>query len=284
MSIKLVKFNEHKNDEDYLLRNQYSQWKSNMDKKHIGANFFILFKDFDKHLRDISSGALKLYLYYGFHAKNDTGESWHSIDTIRKYFDVSEKSINNWNNELIERGLIKRLSKGKSLNKTTYLLPFSMNYIHIKSIDIFNSPDFNSVYGNVHKVFHLFQWRQNDDNSNNFETPYHTCVVVYEKEILKGDNHFTAFEFDLNGLFNSKCISENNISSEIYTFTSPLVGADIGINISDSVIGIAVNAQYNLKKRKVIYELIRELIDSSTNLDYYDSVEFIDITTNDTNK
>ena len=69
--IKLAKIYEHKTDEDFLLCDQYSQWKNNMDKKNVGANFFILFKDFDKHLRDISSGALKLYLYYGFHSKNN---------------------------------------------------------------------------------------------------------------------------------------------------------------------------------------------------------------------
>ncbi|WP_288222528.1 helix-turn-helix domain-containing protein [uncultured Clostridium sp.] len=276
MSIKLAKLNQHQNDEDALLCDQYYQWKNNMDKKQVGAKFFILFKDFDKHLRDISSGALKLYLYYGFHAKNETGVSWHSVETIREYFNVSEKSINNWNNELIERGLIKRLSKGKSLNKTTYLLPFSMNYIKVKNIEMFNSPDFNSVYGNMFKAFHLFQWRQNDGESNSFETPYHTCVIVYEKEVLNGNNHYTAFEFDLNDLFKDTCVSELNISDDIYTFTSTINSQSIGLNISIPITGVAINAKYNLKKRKIIYELIQELIDTSTNLDFYDSVELVD--------
>ena len=37
------------------------------------------FVNFLPYLKD---GAVKLYLYYAAAANNDTGESWHSIDTI----------------------------------------------------------------------------------------------------------------------------------------------------------------------------------------------------------
>ena len=132
MSLKLAKANEPSNDKHSLMCEQYDTWRKNQDKSQLGSKFFILFKDFEDHLRDIPPGPLKLYLYYGFNSKNETGISWHSIDTIKDYFNVSEKTINNWNSELIKRGLIERESKGNSRNKTTYLLPFSMNCIKEK--------------------------------------------------------------------------------------------------------------------------------------------------------
>lgn len=272
-SIKLAKVNESPNDENSLLCDQYSNWKFNMDKKQVGAKFFILFKDFESHLKDISSGALKLYLYYGFHAKNETGVSWHSIDTIKDYFNVSEKSINNWNNELIDRGLIQRLSKNNSRNKVTYLLPFSMNFIKPKDLEIFKNTSFASVYGKLIKAFHLFQWRQDEENSTSFKTPYHTLILVYERNVKKGANQFTAFEIAINDENSSKCINLSSVNSEIYTFDS-----DIDLDILDITVkiqGIAVNSQHNLKKRKVIYELIKELLDPDTNLDHYEKVKLI---------
>lgn len=276
--IKLVKVNESSNDENSLLCDQYANWKFNMDKKQVGAKFFILFKDFECHLKDISSGALKLYLYYGFHAKNETGVSWHSIDTIKTYFDVSEKSINNWNNELIERGLIQRLSKNNSRNKVTYLLPFSMNFIRPKDIEIFNNENFSSVYGTIVKAFHLFQWRQDEENSTSFKTPYHTLILVAERNVKKGANQFTAFEIAINDDNSSSCINIPSVNSDIYTFTSDLdLELDLGLELSIEVQGIAVNSQHNLKKRKVIYELIKELLDPKTNLDHYEKVQLIDI-------
>lgn len=274
--IKLAKVNNSPNDENSLLCDQYYNWKFNMDKKQVGAKFFILFKDFELHLKCISSGALKLYLYYGFHAKNETGISWHSIDTIKDYFGVSEKSINNWNNELIERGLIQRLTKNHSRNKVTYLLPFSMNFIKPKNFEIFKNTSFSNVYGTLVKSFHFFQWRQDEENSTSFQTPYHSLILVYERKVINGDNQFTAFEISINDNFKSKCINIPSVNSDIYTFNST-IDLDMNIDINVQIQGIAVNSQHNLKKRKIIYELVKELLDPATNLDHYEKVQLINI-------
>ncbi|KJF62421.1 hypothetical protein TZ54_15365 [Clostridioides difficile] len=145
--------------EDNIYERQYKTWKSNLDKEILNGKFFILYKDFEKHLKDISSGALKLFLYYGFQSKNDTGLSYHSIERCSQYFGVSEKTINNWNKELLNRGLIYRKSKGNRLNKTTYLLPFSMNLMTIKNSEIKSlstNISFEEVFWKCYKSFSLF--------------------------------------------------------------------------------------------------------------------------------
>ena len=116
--IKLAKKDSSNKSIDNIYKSNYKQWKVNLEKNK--TPYFMLSKVFDKHLREITSGALKLYLYYGFHSKNDTGVSWHSIETISDYFQVSEKTINNWNKELIERGLIHRDSKDNRRNFRWY--------------------------------------------------------------------------------------------------------------------------------------------------------------------
>lgn len=275
MTIRLAKRNSLLTDEHTLLRDQYSNWKFNMDKNNTGAKFFILYKDFEDHLKDISSGALKLYLYYGFSSKNETGESWHSIDTISSYFNVSEKTINNWNNELIERGLIYRLSRGNSLNKVTYLMPFTMNYLKLKDNSILNNIHFNQIYGRQFKAFHLFQWRQGENSS--FNIPYHTCILIYKKDIPRSKDHYTAFEIDINHLYKDICIDESVLKNDIYNFDSPLDYHALGINLDVDVKGIAINTQYNLKRRKIIYDLVKELNDEQTDFDYYEYVNLIDL-------
>ena len=84
--MKLYKKENKIKNEDYWYKEKYKEWKKNMSKSQLSMNFFMLYKNFDEYLKEISSGALKLYLYYGFHSKNETGESWHSIETIRKIF------------------------------------------------------------------------------------------------------------------------------------------------------------------------------------------------------
>jgi len=79
------------------------------------------FVNFLPYLKD---GAVKLYLYYAAAANNDTGESWHSIDTISKKLSATERSIGNWNNQLENMGLIYRTSIGKR-SKATFVLPLT---------------------------------------------------------------------------------------------------------------------------------------------------------------
>nr|WP_317333965.1 hypothetical protein [uncultured Romboutsia sp.] len=276
MSLKLAKANESSNDKHSLMCEQYDTWRKNQDKSQLGSKFFILFKDFEDHLRDIPPGPLKLYLYYGFNSKNETGISWHSIDTIKDYFNVSEKTINNWNSELIKRGLIERESKGNSRNKTTYLLPFSMNYIKEKDTSRMNNDIFKAVYGFLYKAYHLFQWRKNTQ-SEEYNVPYNTYVLVYERIVENAKNQYTAFEVNIDDIYINVEISESVVKGDILRFNSNINLKDIGVDLDLPIQGIAVNTQYDLKKKKNIYELVKELIDVNTDLSQYEEVELVEI-------
>lgn len=272
MNIRLAKKNDPSINLDEWYTNYYKTWKKNMDKSEVGSNFFILYKDFDKYLKHISPGALKLYIYYGFSSNNETGASWHGVETISNYFGVSEKTINNWNNELIENGLICRLSRDSKRNKVTYLLPLSMTLIEISEIDNLKSHDIEDILGKKVKIYHLFQWRQSEGSSKNdkkYETPYHVCIIVFEKKFKGGIPRITAFEcylsekeYDVN-----RKINKIEFSSDICRFETDLI-----IDDDIKTQGIAVNSKFNLKNKKIMYELIEELLDSHTNIEHYEEV------------
>ncbi|MBA1395118.1 hypothetical protein EQ500_14800, partial [Lactobacillus sp. XV13L] len=61
-----------------------------------------------QYLPYISNGALKLYIDYGFRSKNKTGDSWPSVRTLARELGVDERTINNWNSELLDLQLIAR--------------------------------------------------------------------------------------------------------------------------------------------------------------------------------
>lgn len=279
--------------EDNIYEKQYKNWKSNMDKEKLNGKFFILYKDFEMHLKDISSGALKLFLYYGFHAKNDTGLSYHSIERCSQYFGVSEKTINNWNKELLSRGLIYRKSKGSKLNKNTYLLPFSMNLMTIQNSEIeslINNEVFEEAFGKAIKAFHLFQFRRSSD-SKEFNIPYNTIVVVYEKIYMpisssynktpKPIHHLTAMEFKLKDtIYKDIKINNTNLNDSIHLFETPIDFKEYIPNINVDVQGIFVKANINIdtsfkENLKNMHWLISELIDEDTDLNAYKNIDLL---------
>ena len=107
--------------ESELLSEFYSKGTGKSNKEFrfakVGSNFI----NFLPHLND---GAVKLYLYYAVAANNDTGASWHSVDTISKKLDTTGRSIGNWNRQLENLGLIFRANTGKK-SKTTFVLPLT---------------------------------------------------------------------------------------------------------------------------------------------------------------
>ncbi len=116
-----VKESLFKNIEKELLSVFYSKSKDKSNKEFTFARVDSNFINFLPYLND---GAVKLYLYYGVVAKNDTGESWHSIDTISQKLDATGRSIGNWNRQLEDLGLIYRTGNGRK-SKTTFILPLT---------------------------------------------------------------------------------------------------------------------------------------------------------------
>lgn len=116
-----------KEDADPLmeeLRSKYKAWRENTKAEKQG--FFVIYNSFIKNnlLKDISGNALKLYLYLGFNSKNETGESWHSVDKIADYFECDKRSVKRWFEELEKLGLVERIQKGYHRIANTFLKPY----------------------------------------------------------------------------------------------------------------------------------------------------------------
>lgn len=105
--------------------------------------FFMIPTDFSHlFLKNISGGALKLYLFLGFHSKYKTGESWYTNEEIGHFFEKDPRTIVKWFKELEELGLIFRAQKGIMMKANTFLLPFG---IFIDEQSIFKHPTVKSL-------------------------------------------------------------------------------------------------------------------------------------------
>lgn len=106
-----------------LLKQNYKLWRENNRKQN--APFFVVYKDLQhKYLKELSGGAVKLFLYLGFHINTFTGECWVSSKTIAEYFGNDERTVKKWFNELEEKGLIVRIQTGYRRVANTFLLPY----------------------------------------------------------------------------------------------------------------------------------------------------------------
>jgi len=123
-----MKFNQLPNyrKKEILQKNYYS-WKKGILKDEGFFPIFQSFKD-EKLLKNLSGNALKLYLYIGLRSKNETGETWVTIDTMSKYFEKSPRTISNWIKELENNKLIIRFQLESNGPAYTFLTPYSAHY------------------------------------------------------------------------------------------------------------------------------------------------------------
>lgn len=139
-------------------KDNYKKWRKH--KKYSKGTFFAIYKDLYGLLGKISNGALKLYIYYGFASKNETGDSWHAVSTVAKELDVVPRTIDKWNKELEELGLIKRIATGKK-SKTVFLLPISDYILNFNNLIKINewllSDTFETLYGAPKYAFKFIQ-------------------------------------------------------------------------------------------------------------------------------
>jgi len=107
-------------------RKEYTDWINENSKNK--KPFFALNTDFESFLlKNISGGALKLYIYLGFRAKYYTGELWESIPAIAEYFEKDVRTVANWFSELESIGLISRYQFGFKRSANTFLNPYGIN-------------------------------------------------------------------------------------------------------------------------------------------------------------
>lgn len=150
-----------KNTENDLLSLFYTSATSKTNKTFRFAKVDNNLSAFLPYLKD---GAIKLYLHYALVANSETGESWHSIDTISKKLGATERSISNWNNQLEELGLIYRTSTGKK-SKATFVLPLtgfavkmSIQQIDqvLSELSLYGVSAYTKVFGRVQSVTKLY--------------------------------------------------------------------------------------------------------------------------------
>lgn len=105
-------------------RVNYRTWRRN--KFDYSTGFFPIYEDFynKEILSKISGNALKLYLYLGLKSNNQTGESWHTIESISDYFNKSPRTISYWITELENLKLIQRIQLELNSPAHTYLQPY----------------------------------------------------------------------------------------------------------------------------------------------------------------
>lgn len=105
-----------------VLREEYRNWREHQHDFRQG--FFPIFNDFLTFLPNLSGGACLLYLYFGLHAKNKTGESFHDVKRIAQFFGKTPRTIREWIAELEEKRLIERMQVKFNGVTYTYLLPY----------------------------------------------------------------------------------------------------------------------------------------------------------------
>ncbi|HBR03413.1 MAG TPA: hypothetical protein DD738_12475 [Ruminiclostridium sp.] len=157
-----------KNTEKELLSAFYSSSTGKSNKEFRFAKVDSNFINFLPYLND---GAIKLYLYYVVVAKNDTGESWHSIDTISQKLNATGRSIGNWNHQLEDLGLIFRTSNGRK-SKATFVLPLTDFAVKMSTqkieqvlteLKLYDTNESSKVFGRFQSVTKLYVKSQTAD-------------------------------------------------------------------------------------------------------------------------
>jgi hypothetical protein len=104
------------------MRREHSQWR---DTNFINKEgFFPVFNGFKEKMPYLSGGAVSLFIYFGLHSNNQTGECYHSINKISTYFNKSTRTINNWIKELEDAKLIVRMQLEINGPSHTFIRPY----------------------------------------------------------------------------------------------------------------------------------------------------------------
>ena len=253
-----------------IYKNNWQCWKKfNEKSKRI---FFPVYKEFEEsHLKELNGGACKLYILLGLKSR-PTGESWYSIKKMADYFAVSTRTIDNWLQELEDRGLIYRERHGAST--TTYLVPYSLNIIEIKpasdisleealTILLTKASNEIQIVGGIYRIFHLFQWHQGSDIKC-----IQAVVIITHKKYKNCEPISHAYLYCINEDSPPLSINETELT-RVKRFDSPLNKPQL------TVYGIALNEEHDfnqlVNQRDAIYQLYHaplDVLNSFPKVDY----------------
>lgn len=103
-------------------KKDFNEWRKVNFESNKG--FFPIFQDFSKHMQNLSTGAISMYVFLGLKSNYKDGTSFYSIAKLAIQFNKSERTISNWIKELENKNLICRKQKKINGVSTTYLLPY----------------------------------------------------------------------------------------------------------------------------------------------------------------
>lgn len=257
-------YNKTKSKREYtdILKDNWKNWKQlNTETRTI---FFPITKDFEKiHLKDISGGACKLYVFLGLKA-GEMGHSWYSINKMAESLNVTPRTIDKWLHELEDRGLIAR--DRKSITSTTYLLPYSLNIIDIENnVDFKNGSKLLEIIierakrekeavGSIFRAYHIFQW----EDYKKLRTTQ-ILLIITEKKYVVGSNIYTAYVV-IDHVYDSKYVIDMNDVTQPRRFESWIESPEINI------IGIALEKNDPLIKKRHLKDAIQQLCEIPENL------------------
>lgn len=251
--------------------------------KESQKNFAIVPNDIVSYLSEFDNKALSLYLYYCLHARNNTGESWHSTNKCASELGVTVRSINNWNKVLEKMGLIFREANNQS-STSTFLLPIS-NYISVfqntkldEYLKKYNEDNLQRKFeGDLKAVINVFQYRQNYDTKK-FTEPYNVWLLIFEREHHTDSKTFVVNKYvvlentEIEGHLN---IYSEEIENDLYrnkdnefNVLNYVRKNDITLDSNVITSEIIINSKYDLKlsakdsdKRARAYRLLLTLFD-----------------------
>lgn len=258
-----------------LIKDYYSSWRTS--NKSTNAPFAAIYSSFkDAHLATLEPGALRLYLYFSFSADNNTGQSWHSIQKIAHFFNAQTRTIDNWIRSLVDADLIYRERVDKH-SHTTFIIPYGDTWMDFgpSNSKVFKEDNQKlvndlieviskraKVYGQIIKVYHLFQWKEAKEGY----VPKHYLLIITQRD--NGVSIMHTYEF---GRMLDYSISEFEIEN-IATFSSEFVYNGRPIQ------GIAIDNEIPIqltRKTKEVIQIFDELKEAEdTDLNAHPEVDF----------
>lgn len=248
-----------------IYKNYHAAWRATNRKGSVP--FFALFEGFkdNGHLAKLDAGALRLYLYFGFAANNQHGDSWHSVETIADHFGKQTRTIDTWIRELVDAGLIYR-TKDNRKSSSTFLIPYSdtliphrgarKNVVDLQGVldeAVADISSLSEVYGPIHAVFHVFHWGTTKGRKPSEKVDATNFLFIITKRI--SHNVLIGHVCELKDYGEDDGISKLYID-DVSTFESPVKFK------GKPVTGIAVRHNYRLKldeNQETLLYLLRDL-------------------------
>ncbi|PGD90319.1 helix-turn-helix domain-containing protein [Bacillus wiedmannii] len=172
------------------LRESYSDWRDELHE--MNKPFFMIHSDFKyQYLKEISGGALKLFVFLGLHSKYNTGESWYTIEEVSRFFEKDQRTVAKWFKELEDMGIIFRGQTGFNRKANTFLRPYgfvfelTFNTINVVD-DVLNTIEYNTSLGRKTMFGVLF----------NFNFKEYTFVLLNQDEQLYKCSCFLNFDYE----------------------------------------------------------------------------------------